>query len=317
MIRILALVAETRMPNNDVMYQHMQQYANVDVIKVSSIEQKKLGRFLKKLDVNNYDRILMDLHFKRIVKQVREIKKLQNLTIYEEDACQNYIKQSKWKGQFLKFYKKIGRFRLICTSATVTERFKKEGIDAHFVAKGYDESFLKNINLERDIELGFIGRVSSDVYMERYRILTFFQHRKKLLLLRTNQGEDYLKMLNRIKIFISADVGFNEYMIKNFEAMACGCLLVAYNQGVEENALGFQDMVNVVLYKDKQELLNKLNELEKTPGLIMKISAAGQSLAEERFTYFRVAAELFGLLGKEFVQEEKRRNVFLKWVDKW
>ncbi len=34
-------------------------------------------------------------------------------------------------------------------------------------------------------------------------------------------GEEYCATLNRIRFFVSADVGMGEYMIKSFEAMAC------------------------------------------------------------------------------------------------
>ena len=67
-------------------------------------------------------------------------------------------------------------------------------------------------------------------------------------------------MLNRIRFFVSADIGMGEYMIKNFEAMACGCVLLAYDQGELENeALGFIDMHNIVLYRRLDELRDKLS----------------------------------------------------------
>jgi hypothetical protein len=51
-------------------------------------------------------------------------------------------------------------------------------------------------------------------------------------------------------------------MIKSFEAMACGCVLLAFDQGAAENqALGFKDMVNVVFYKDIPQLQEKLSVL--------------------------------------------------------
>ncbi len=57
-------------------------------------------------------------------------------------------------------------------------------------------------------------------------------------------------------------------MIKNFEAMACGCVLLAFDQGAAENeALGFKDMVNVVFYKDIPQLQQKLSQLRANPQL--------------------------------------------------
>lgn len=311
-MKILALVAHPRMPNNDEMYQAMQQYAQVDVVKMDSSQQKNLRKQLKHIDLKQYDRIVLDLHFKRIVKQARFLSALPSLVIYEEDAWQNYIRESKWHGQFLPFYKKLGHFRLLCTSAQLAEKFKHEGIDACFLAKSYDQSLLKNLDADRDIELGFIGRISSDAYGKRKELLTFMQQTGGLQLLRTEPGEAYLNLLNRIKVFVSADLGFDEYMIKNFEAMACGCLLVAYRQGVEEEALGLEDMKNVVLYGDKQELLDKLELLKNNTILVGQIANAGQAYAEKYFTYDVMARNFYSYVENASPINLKNENKLVK-----
>lgn len=312
MMKILALVAHPRMPNNDEMYQAMQQYAQVDIVKMDSNQQKNLRKQLKHIDLKQYDRIVLDLHFKRTVKQARFLSALPNLVIYEEDACQNYIRESKWHGQFLPFYKKLGHFRLLCTSAQLAEKFKHEGIDACFLAKSYDQSLLKNLDADRDIELGFIGRISSDAYGKRKELLTFMQQTGGLELLRAEPGEAYLNLLNRIKVFVSADLGFDEYMIKNFEAMACGCLLVAYRQGFEEEALGLEDMKNVVLYSDKQQLLDKLELLKNNTILVSQIANAGQAYAEKYFTYDVMARNFYSYVENASPINLKNENKLVK-----
>jgi len=77
-----------------------------------------------------------------------------------------------------------------------------------------------------------------------------------------------------------------EYMIKNFEAMACGCVLLAYSQGDRENqALGFIDMHNLVLYRDIDELRFKLCLLREQPELARGIARAGCELVAERYSF--------------------------------
>lgn len=308
MMKLLALVAHPRIPNNDAMYQALRQYAQVDIVKVDSDQQKRLRKLLKNANFEQYDRIILDLHFKRIVDQARFLHTLTNLVIYEEDACQNYIRESKWYGNFLSFYKKLGHFRLICTSTQLAKKLKAEGVDACFLAKGYDQNLLKNLTIKRDIELGFIGRTSSDAYAKRNELLTFMQQTCDLQLLRTEPGEAYLNMLNRIRIFISADIGLGEYMIKNFEAMACGCLLVAYRQGFEEEELGLEDMKNIVLYRDKQGLLDKLEILRNNPVLVNRIACAGQAYAEKHFTYDVMARDIYSCVEKFHPIKQKKEN---------
>jgi len=75
-------------------------------------------------------------------------------------------------------------------------------------------------------------------------------------------------------------------MIKNFEAMACGCVLFAYDQGAEENnALGFEDMVNIVLYKNLEDIQRKLAVLRVDSSLAEEIAKSGQALVENRYGY--------------------------------
>jgi len=95
------------------------------------------------------------------------------------------------------------------------------------------------------------------------------------------------------RFFVSADVGMGEYMIKNFEAMACGCVLLAFDQGEEENrALGFLDMNNVVLYRDLDDVRDKLRQLRTSPAQAETIARNGQALAEERYTFQALGAAI-------------------------
>ncbi len=298
-MKILVLTVNPRLPNIDSLYQSMRKHATVDVVKLSSDQQNDLRRIIKKLPIEKYDRIVLDLHFKRIYRQARFIRTLPNLVILECDAYQNYIEQSKWFGKFLSFYKKLNHFRLVCTSARLADRFRMENIDACFLPKGYDHSQLKNLNQTRDIDLGFIGRIKHRVYSKRKNLLLSMEKNCGLKLLRTKPGDSYLRSLNRIKIFISADIGLTEYMHKNFEAMACGCLVVAYRQGIEEEAMGFVDMENIVLYGNEKELVDKITRLKKSPDVIPQIARAGQSLVEKHYGFDSLAQKFYSHLERE------------------
>jgi glycosyltransferase involved in cell wall biosynthesis len=118
-----------------------------------------------------------------------------------------------------------------------------------------------------------------------------------LVVTRTKSGEEYCATLNRIRFFVSADVGMGEYMIKNFEAMACGCVLLAFDQGDAENqALGFKDMVNVVFYKDIPQLREKLAVLRADPQLAADIARNGQDLVVSQFSFARIGQRIVDAL---------------------
>ena len=117
---------------------------------------------------------------------------------------------------------------MISSGFVVAERLRSEGFDAVFVPKGYDQTQLQDQGRERDIELAFVGSTNSVAYSGRKALLDELGQVEPLLVTRTKSGAEYLETLNRIRFFVSADVGMGEFMIKNFEAMACGCVLLAY-----------------------------------------------------------------------------------------
>lgn len=263
-----------------------------DLRRLSSSEQADLKGYFKEVNVDVYDRIIFFLRFKKEVKQVRFIQRIPNLVILEHDAYQNYI-DGKYQGAYSRHYSHLPWAKIINSGYEVSEKLKAEGFDSVFVPKGYDQAMLKNFEKERDIELAFLGSIEHQAYKKRKNLLQALAETENLVVTRTKSGDEYLTMLNRIKIFVGADIGFGEYMIKNFEAMACGCLLLTWNQGENENAaLGFQDMKNVVLFNSLVELREKLSLLRKNPELMQAIALAGQKLAESRYSWEQLGADV-------------------------
>lgn len=85
--------------------------------------------------------------------------------------------------------------------------FDKLDVDTVFVPKGYDQKLLHNLNVQRDIELGFVGSIKSATYSQRKAFLEQLAEQEDLLITRTKSGEEYLQTLNRIRflsVLISA-----------------------------------------------------------------------------------------------------------------
>ena len=279
---------------------------------LSSEQQADLRSYFADVDANSYDRIILFLRFKKEIRQRRFIRTLPNLVILEHDAYQNYA-QGKYRGEFSRHYRALPWARIICSGYLLAERLRDEGFDAVFVGKGYDQQLLANLDQPRDIELGFLGSIESKIYTRRKAFLEQLANREKLLIKRTQSGEEYAQTLNRIRYFISADVGMGEYMIKNFEAMACGCVVLAWNQGAAENAgLGLRDMENIVLYKSLDELLSKLEQLRASPQLADSIAAAGQALVEQHYSWEKLGARVVEALQPPLRQKISRTAFGIK-----
>lgn len=285
-MKVLFLVQKEQRIILDRLYESIEANCQCDTRWLTDDEQANLKRYFKeKVDVTQYDRILFFLRFKKEIKQVSFIRSVPNLVILEHDAWQNYA-IGKYQGKFSQHYQHLPWARVLVSGYGIAKKLQQEGVDAVFVPKGYDEQLLINKGIERDIELGFVGSVRNEAYSLRKQTLEAVAKAENLVITKTKSGEEYVNTLNRIKFFVSADVGFGEYMIKNFEAMACGCVLFAFDQGDEENqALGFVDMENIVLYQNIPSLQEKLTLLRADPAKAVQIAQAGQRLVESRYSY--------------------------------
>lgn len=314
-MNVLFLVQAEQRAILDRLYDGIAQACDsCDVRWLSSEEQANLQRYFREhVEVAKYDRILFFLRFKKEMRQWRFIRTLPNVVILEHDAYQNYI-PCKYTGKFSAHYRRMPWVRVISSGALVSQRLRKEGFDACFVPKGYDQALLKCTERERDIELAFVGSTKSVAYSGRKALLDELGQHEKLLVTKTKSGEEYCETLNRIRFFVSADVGMGEYMIKNFEAMACGCVLLAYDHGELENAaLGFVDMENLVLYRTVAQLREKLALLRADPELALRIAQAGRRLAEEQYGFDRIGGKIVDAM-RPLLRAPVRRKGWLAWL---
>lgn len=319
-MKVLFLVQKEQRIILDRFYDSIAQHVNeCDTRWLSSAEQANLKQYFQQhVDTSQYDRIIFFLRFKKEMQQWRFIRSVPNLVILEHDAYQNYS-DNKYRGKYARHYRRLPWVRVLCSGHHVTTRLQQEGFDAVFVPKGYDQSLIVNHQRARPIELGFVGSLKSGVYSERKAFLEQLASIEPLEIVRTNSGQDYVDKLNSIRFFISADIGMGEYMIKNFEAMAAGCVLFAWRQGHgEEEALGLADMENIVLYSSQQELLNKLQTLRANPALAEQIAANGQALVEQQYSFFALGKKVAETIQPPLQTQDPTKlsllNRWLGWV---
>ncbi len=312
-MRVLVLTSTPREPDNHLLWKGLARFAEVEVRYIDRAQQKRLGSILRAIDATAFDRVVVDLLFRYVHKQVRILRRMPGLMFYEEDAWLEFTPNSRWRGKFSAFYRQVPHARVVMTGFHVAQRFKSLGVDAHFLVKGYDSDKLYDAHQPRDIELGFIGRLGSNAYRERRAFLQRAADQFGLAIMRTEPGDAYREALNRIKIFVSADIDMGEYMAKNFEAMACGCALLAYRQSEGEvQAIGLVDGGNVMLYESEQEFDAKLAQLRADPPLAARIAQEGRVFAEQHLNYFEQSKAVFDLLSPA-LPPPAPRGFFTRW----
>ena len=292
---LLVISVFNRKPCFDYIFQLLGEKFTTTLIKLNKkTNERMLEKVYKENQASDFDFIFLDLPHSMVRNEYKTISQhVEKTTLYEEDACQNYIPDSRWFGDFSYLYKKLGAIKVINTGFAVSQQLKKEGINSIFIPKGYNETIISDLGHPRHIDVGFIGTVRSNTYHQRYRILRQMELFTQLKTLRTNPGHEYNEALNSIEIFFSADCGLGEYMAKNFEAMAAGCLLIAYQQGNgEEGALGLADGHNVLLYTDCHEAIKKIQWANENPKEAKAIAAAGQLHAQSNLSFAVLSEKL-------------------------
>ncbi|WP_460104840.1 glycosyltransferase [Pseudomonas sp. S2_D10] len=301
-MKIMLLVMDEQRVILDRLYAVVRENCDdCTIYRLSKPQQMKLGKFLASVNYEDFDRVVIFSRVKRLAPQLSVLKCIPGLIFLEHDAYQNYMPESKYQGVYSRLYRRLPNCRALVSGAVVARRMQAENIDAVFVSKGYDEQMLRNTDSVRDIPIGFLGSLKSTEYAQRKALLESLVQRTGMLVTRTQSGREYLETLNRIKIFVSADLGMGEFMIKNFEAMACGCVLLAWSQGEEDRLLGFEDMENTVFYRSEDEAVQKLELLQRDPELAARIARNGQAFAESRYSFARVGRAL-----AEEIQREMR-----------
>ncbi|MVV48432.1 glycosyltransferase family 1 protein [Pseudomonas sp. PB120] len=282
-MKLLIVSRQQRARSFDTLFAGLcAQFSDVEIHKLEKAEVHNIKSYLARVDLTQYDRVLFDIPLRRIGPACKALRSIQGLIFYEEDACQELVAESKYTEQFSKDFALLSNARIVVTSYFIRDYLIAKGIDAYCIPKAFDDSTLKNLDTPRDIALAFIGRTKSQVYNERRSLLESMAKRFAMQTLRTETPQEYLNLLNRIAVFISADIGFNEYMAKNFEAMACGCLLLAKRQPSEDQALGLIDMHNVVHYDTLEEAADKYQQLQNDPALLEQIARNGLDLVNSR-----------------------------------
>ena len=293
-MKVLFLVQKEQRAILDRLYDGIAEHCDCDKRELTSEEQDDLrGYFRKHVDVTRYDRIVFFLRFKKEIRQVRFIQTLPNLVILEHDAYQNYI-PCKYTGKFSAHYRKLPWARVISSGFMVSRALARRRLRRGVRSQGIRPDAAARLRVVNGISSWRLSAVptASPTVAARHCSMSW-RRVESMVVTRTKSGEEYCDTLNRIRFFVSADVGMGEFMIKNFEAMACGCVLLAYDQGsAESSALGLQDMHNVVLYQDIPQLQQKLAVLRADPELAQRIASNGRELAVSQFSFARIGQRI-------------------------
>jgi hypothetical protein len=154
----------------------------------------------------------------------------------------------------------------------------------------FDDTLIHPKNTEKKYDVGFCGSL-----LNRQNYITLlnnefnFKHDDFVI------GDRMVQSINSYKIHWNRNLS-NDINYRNFETIGCGVPLVTnYNYQYEE--LGFIDGVNVMMYKNNDEMILKINQLLSDNELRNSISKSGLELSKKH-TYEKRCETLINLYNK-------------------
>lgn len=276
-----------------------KKIGSVDLRRLNKDEQNRLKLYFDSVELGRYDRIVLQLDFDALSKQLKFLQTLPNLVFIDNVAHQDVGGDSR-KERHLTFYKRIPWARVVVTSYTILERFQAGGLDVCCAPKGFDSVRSKNQNFRKKMDFELLDDANSrrrhflELVKETYPTAALINYSLELsfedLIKYTPEYKhtNLLEMdLDELYLTVCPDIGIAEYRGRVFEAMSCGQVVMCYDQGEAENRyLGLADEDNVVLFRSFPEFQEKVTRLLTKPSLARKIAFTGQALAKANHQQF-------------------------------
>jgi hypothetical protein len=153
------------------------------------------------------------------------------------------------------------------TKDYVNEKFKV------WFPNAFDDTLIHPINCEKKYDVGFCGSL-----LNRQGYLQILSKNFNFKFDNFVIGDDMVKSINSYRIHWNQNLS-NDINYRNFETIGCGVPLITnYNYQYEE--LGFIDGINVMMYKDTDELISKINLLLSDKSLRDSISNSSLELSK-------------------------------------
>ena len=164
---------------------------------------------------------------------------------------------------------------------------------------GVDTEFFRDLGLERENEILFLGCTNELHYLNRIHLVAVMKRTfgPRFFFNPSNEinGLRYVDILNRYKIFTSAGDRYQGFFMKYLEVMACGCMLISQSSPSFKK-LGLNNGEHLVEYDNFNDLIDKswyyLGKKEEREG----IASRGREKVLKEHTWSRRVDQMMEIL---------------------
>jgi len=159
----------------------------------------------------------------------------------------------------------------------------------------YDEALVFPKS-EKTTFIGFCGSI-----LNRKQLLDFLSNKYGLKQDIRVLGEEMVKTVSSYHVHFNINLA-NDINYRSYETIACETMLLT-NYNPQYEMLGFKDGVNCMMYKNVEELCQKIDLCRDDLDLVKKISSAGYHLAKQH-TYRQRAEKIVALYENQIGDEK-------------
>lgn len=183
---------------------------------------------------------------------------------------------------------KLGNYNILLHSIKdyVNENYKV------WFPNSFDNTLISPRDIGKKCDVGFCGSL-----LNRNEYLNLLSNNFNFIYDNFVIGDSMVNAINSYKIHWNRNLS-NDINYRSFETIGCGVPLVTnYNYQYEE--LGFIDGENVMMYKDNNEMIFKINQLLSDDKLRESIGKSGLELSKQH-TYQKRCEFLINLYNKNY-----------------
>lgn len=298
-MRVLWLACES---NKDAFYgftERLGQLCSLTTRWLSTAGAKHVVKAVGAKEIKQFDRVVIHLPFELLVKQSAYIRCIPNLVLLQTDLSMAVVENASNLDKFSRLLKIMPWVRVLTNAGEGQAFLASLGVDQARVPLGFNAAWYRDSDEAAIYSAGIFADLDNPDIKARRHMLFDIKTQNRLQFHDEVQGKILAQQLKQMDIVICNDMGCGQYRHLNFKTQACGVALMTWDRGDQENqAVGFVDMVNVMLYKDAKSAQAKLNFLKRHPEQLASIKEAGKTMAIECHSNRALADKLVDFLRK-------------------
>jgi len=175
-----------------------------------------------------------------------------------------------------------------------------------YIPCGWSPEYFENTNQKRKFFIGMMANYhvpNMDLYFNRRYFKDYIQdkynHNKSIRMLVRRNPPEYKRFMNLVNIALNIPADITDVNERSFHSMGMGCVNLHYdNRNLYK--YGFIDKVNCLLFKDKDELDQKILFAMNNPSKIEEIRRNGIKFASQH-TFRKRAEEIRPTIDNGFI----------------